>query len=333
MASRKIKVSKMDLKDQVKNNLDELNIQYNEYDTRIAFSCPIHGSDNRNSLSILTDGPAAGTWKCWTNGCHEEYPGLKNLFKKLNEIYHTDVSTLFNITSGQSKPVKKVKMSEDRVSFRKKLWIPPKYFLDRGYTRFILDKYDVGYCHDKDDFLFNRIVVPIYNEEGTMVEGALGRNINEKCKECNLFHWEKRGCPKNSVDEFYALKWLNIKGFSMGEYLYNYWFVNKLKNNFIILTEGCGDVWKFEEAGIHCSLAMFGVSWSSKRTQLLEKLGVYKIVLALDNDEAGNENREKIRQKLIKYYDIYDIWPEGKDFGESSTTYIKEEVDKICDKM
>lgn len=43
------------------------------YNDRISFSCPIHESDNPESLSVFTTGHTKiGNWKCWTQGCEEE---------------------------------------------------------------------------------------------------------------------------------------------------------------------------------------------------------------------------------------------------------------------
>lgn len=53
--------------------LDHFDIEYTQYEDRLSFPCPIHGSDNEESLSIWITGHSyAGNWRCFTNACEQE---------------------------------------------------------------------------------------------------------------------------------------------------------------------------------------------------------------------------------------------------------------------
>ncbi len=53
--------------------LEYFSIDYVTYQDRVSFTCPIHDSDNEESLSIFTDGHTSkGNWRCWTNACEQE---------------------------------------------------------------------------------------------------------------------------------------------------------------------------------------------------------------------------------------------------------------------
>jgi hypothetical protein len=67
------------------------------------------------------------------------------------------VSVISNGNKTQSDNIKLPK----RQQIRKLLSIPSSYFLERGYSKEILDKYDVGDCNAPNKEMSNRAVVPI----------------------------------------------------------------------------------------------------------------------------------------------------------------------------
>ena len=53
--------------------LDYFAVDYVMSPEKITAMCPIHGSDNEDSLTIyLNNDGYPGIWKCWTNGCEAE---------------------------------------------------------------------------------------------------------------------------------------------------------------------------------------------------------------------------------------------------------------------
>ena len=59
-----------------------------------------------------------------------------------------------------------------REKLRQMLQIPSEYYTNRGYSKEVLDKYDVGLYNKR-----NRVVVPVYDDKYKHVAGFLGRSI------------------------------------------------------------------------------------------------------------------------------------------------------------
>lgn len=68
--------------------LSYFNIKYTHYPNRVAFTCPIHGSDNIESACIFKRGTKYnGNFQCWTHHCENHigysiYDFFKYLLKK-----------------------------------------------------------------------------------------------------------------------------------------------------------------------------------------------------------------------------------------------------------
>jgi DNA primase len=95
------------------------------------------------------------------------------------------------------------------------------------------------------------------------------------------------------------------------------------------LVEGPGDVWRLEEAGIQNSVAMFGVNLTDEQAILLECSGAMTVVLAEDNDAAGeiaiNELKDQLRGYNLKVYK-----PSAKDVGEMTIADLRKELVPLC---
>jgi len=154
----------------------------------------------------------------------------------------------------------------------------------------------------------NRVLVPIITRNGEIV-GASGRKI--------------RGDGP---------KWLHIpKGISTNQNLFNINFVEP-KNNTVILCEGPIDVLKLESANIHNSLAIFGSSLTDGQRQLLDKLKIENVVLALDNDRAGKKATSIISRILKEHsYDVKKLSfdEKYKDIGEMPIFLLRRKQFKI----
>ena len=74
MANQDITILIAKIVEDIEIVLDHFNIEYTKYHDRIAFTCPIHGSDNDESLCIYLnpEDPVSCNWLCWTNHCEEE---------------------------------------------------------------------------------------------------------------------------------------------------------------------------------------------------------------------------------------------------------------------
>ena len=335
--------------------LDFLQIDYNNNSAYYSLKCPIHGSSKGGSVSIYKN---TGIWQCWTNGCQEEYGRgffnfLEGYFESIGQpktisdiatlcvqIINYDISNLHNIEDYDQKIesvqvvnalLKERKLLQGKVlrkSIREKLYIPAQYYLDRGYNAEVLDKYDVGLCTTQGKEMFGRVVVPVYDDDYKYMVGCLGRTRYPKCEKCKMCHSSKRDCPSNSIEELWASKWNNSKNFKMENYLYNYWFSKPWikQNKTVVIVEGQGDVWRLEEAGVNCSVGVFGSKLTDGQRMILEASGAQNIIIAPDNDEAGEKFRTQIREKCNRLFNIFDISLVKKDFGEMSIDETKKLV-------
>lgn len=325
-----------------------LHIDYNEYPNRIAMKCPVHDGDTEDKCTIFTKGQkAVGNWVCWSGNCHVKYGrdivGFVRgvLSKRLDrEVGRGEViSNLAKLIKCDDAQIKFEDTNEiDAIFLEKvetvplinrqevitKLNIPSKYYIERGFSKEILIKYDIGECYTKGKPMFLRAVVPVYDFNYNLV-GVTGRSIQPTCNKCKYCHFENLSCPTTSYERYQHSKWINSKGFNKTLHLYN---LIKAKNeinrtNTAILVEGPGDVWKLEESGIHNSLAMFGLSLNDSQLNILEKLSIYNLVCLTDKDEAGLEAREIITNKCSRMFNVHHIDLPKKDVGDMSVKELQ----------
>ena len=207
------------------------------------------------------------------------------------------------------------------------LEFPCEYYLNRGYSKDILDKYDVGLYKKR-----NRVVVPVYDDNYKYVAGFLGRSIWGQCDKCKKWHEPNLKCPSTSYEIKECEKWLN-GSFQSTNYLYNYWFAVEhiRKSGVAILVEGAGDVWRLEQNGIHFSLALFGTDMTDAQRVLLDRSGAMSIIVMLDSDKAGQEGAKKLKSQLGRQYRMY--FPKIKqDAGELNQDEITEDIKPIIEK-
>ena len=206
-----------------------------------------------------------------------------------------------------------------RYQVREKLQIPSAYFINRGFSAKILDKYDVG-----DYKLMNRVFVPVYNNKYTGCVGWIARTIWEKCAECGIYHANDMVCNEINDNNSTKNKWINKPHFQTKYYLYNYWFAAEhiKKTRTAILVEGAGDVWKLEENGINIGLGIFGDALSSEQHLLLLHAGIHNIILAMDMDKAGRIAENKIINLLKRTHNVHTVELNKKDIGDTDNEEI-----------
>jgi 5S rRNA maturation endonuclease (ribonuclease M5) len=281
----------------------------------------------------------------WQKAGDEMYPfsktvelALKILKKDFKDINVSNINKEKNNFSRHihtiSTPDIKHAPSITRVTIRNTLNIPSQYYLDRGFSSKILDKYDVGLCSNPKKEMFNRVVVPIYNQDYTNMVGCTGRSIYNKCDKCGYFHNPKSDCVTGKYAWKYS-KWKHNKDFKSKDHLYNLWFAKKhiIESGVAIIVESPGNVWKLEQAGIHNSVAIFGTSMSDRQKMLLDCSGAMSIIIALDPDEAGLEGGKKITEKCSRTYNTKTIDCLETDIGEMKVkdiqNIIKPEIGKL----
>jgi len=363
-----LKVLSDHLCDQIELLLESLGVgEYKDMGRMISMSCPIHDGDNESAFNLYHQGDNyRGNWKCRTHKCEETFKGsiigfirgclsrsklgwekpgddvcsfqeaidfatsflkqdLDNFKVCTKNIEKTTfVNTVKYISNEKTKPVSVI----SRSLIQKNLDIPSKYFISRGFSREILNKYDVGECTTSGKEMFGRAVVPIYDIEYKHMIGCSGRSIYDMCTMCNSYHDNNSECIKND-DNWKNSKWKHSYGFKSQEHLYNYWFAKDLiqKSGIVILVESPGNVWRLEESGIHNSVAIFGSSLADKQKMLLDISGAMTIITIMDNDEAGKSATQQIYNKCNRTYNIKSIdLKEHNDIGSMTVQQIKEQI-------
>ncbi len=172
-----------------------------------------HGSDNSHALRFHPNGHSVrGFWQCHTKSCHnifrptvlglargimsaqqfgwtcktDKYVTFDDTLKFLLSLYKINIQNLkvqiedldkrkFLQQTGWYMPAKSATKLIEREKVRARLEYPCKYFIDRGFTPEILNKYDVGYCDDPTKPMYQRCVVPVYDEDGKYMIQHLGR--------------------------------------------------------------------------------------------------------------------------------------------------------------
>ena len=334
-----------------------INIKYRN-DQLIKSACPVHGGDNSVACNFYPSGDHVVHWKCRTHSCEDhfgknmigfirgcisrskyewEHKGDKeatfaeavdflleitgqkfsDIKEKDNSIlemsrFNTMVWTMFG--DSEDGPISSI----TREFYREHTKIPAQYYLDRGYSYEVLNKYDVGFCDKEGKQMYNRCIVPIYNQDMTSIVGFSGRSIFGQCEKCKFYHDPEDRC------KFFP-KWRHSKGFQKEKWLYNYWYAkDHVKDSgAAILVESPGNVWRLEEAGIHNSVAIFGTALNQSQKDLLDSLGAMSLIILMDNDDAGESAAAKIIHACSNQYRIYKPTINKNDIGDMTQEDIR----------
>lgn len=344
----KIKVVCDKICDRIYDFLDHFKLEYRDNGRFITMSCPIHGGDNDTALNLYYTGDTyRGNWNCRTHHCehvfkgsiigfirgilsHQKYAWTKNGDDVVSFQEALDYATNFlnlslpdiKVSANEQEKNTFIKnskiLSQDkidkkssitRIMVRKNLEIPSKYFLSRGFSKEVLNKYDVGDCISPNKEMSNRAVVPIYDIDYHSMIGCTGRSIDNELKP----------------------KWRHNSGFKAEENLYNLWFAKEYIKNTgcVIIVESPGNVWKLEQNNIHNSVAIFGSNLSDRQKTLLDISGAMSIILIMDNDDAGEKARQQIYNKCHRTYNIHNIRINKNDIADMSDSEIQEQIRKF----
>ena len=102
----------------------------------------------------------------------------------------------------------------------------------------------------------------------------------------------------------------------------------------VILAESVIDACSFHQAGVRNSIPLYGINgFTSDHHDLLKREGVKRVVLALDNDEAGRRATDSIKERLTEAgVEVRAVeWPEGvKDANEVLVSWSAELLREIA---
>lgn len=320
--------------------MGELGVKVSNIGNRFAFSCPVHGSNNPDSGCVYKNNYI---WKCFTNECQTEigksvFHLVKHVLEEQreNKVGFNDVVKYITGLLGEidtaaviMPEIKKERVVQPgfltREEARKRLRIPSSFFLSKGFSKEILDRYDVGDCKNTQSDMKYRVVVPIYDDDYKMVVGCVGRTKNSQCSKCNKYHYGDN-CPTNALEFKWSSKWTVSKNFKIENYFYNLWFAKPFiqETKTVILVEGQSDIWRLEEAGIHNALGLFGARLTPPQSIILDELSPYRVIIATDNDKTGASVGQKIKDRLSSFYQTSILTMPKKDFGDMSVTEVKQ---------
>lgn len=311
-----------------------LGMQIEVLGDNIYCSCPAHeGSDNPRAFSFSKD---KGIWKCWTRDCQMHYRNdifgvirgalskdsgvdvgfsetlkwccsflgiskAKNKIVQFSPIEENDFSRIVNTIN--SKIIIDKDCEEIELECNK---IPSAYFISRGFKKETLETFEVGDCTEKSSKLYDRSIIPIYNDSGDKIIASIARSIKEYKN------------PKFLITP---------KGFDKRYFFYNYHrAIEYVKlSSSLIIVEGQSDVWRLYEAGIKNVVSVFGRTLSKEQEHKLSLMPLTSLIILLDNDQAGREAKVQLQRQLNRMYKLSFPRIPTKDVGEMSV----EQINKI----
>jgi DNA primase len=280
------------------------------YDNQLRSTCPIHNGDNPTAFAYDLE---KHLWMCFTGDCGggdifdlvEKISGFSfNTFADL--ITYT--ATLFSINiSGMNLDVRREQIQQENQRWlqymSKKKHKNSEYDISnigeleridsyRDFEPLTLERFKISYS-----VLYNRIVVPLHDEEGHVV-----------------------GITMRRCDESEKIKWLHKpRNIDTGEILFNYPVGNHVDLNYVYVTEGVFDAIKTWQNGTDSVVACLGSHLTETQEKMLLKRYT-TIILAYDNDKAGRAATVKAIERLKFKADLYVLDLENfKDPGEVET--------------
>lgn len=291
-------------------------------------TCPLHHGDNPEAFVWNY---RTGLWYCFT-GCNTG----GDIFSFIAEIYHYDQQTQFKALIQKTAEVLNLditgmELGERASAYRRELFTWMEYMerkknhnTNREFdartlgTLYKLNSYR-NFTQDTIEYFksryiqeFNRIAIPIYDENSILV-GVTMRRLSSDSDEPKWLHRPKH------IDT--------------GNILYNYNNIPEHKDG-VWIVEGCFDVWNvhqmlFEGTEVIPSIvATFGAHMTDEQEALILERFTY-VTLAYDNDSAGHAATKKAIERLkhkvnLRILDLRNRKDVGEieDFEEFKNTPI-----------
>lgn len=274
-------------------------------------------SNNNTSLSIDKQ---TGNFVDFSASIRGSIDELVKITLNLNSIEdaQTWVSTrdASVLIKKEHKPKLKYPKSLDR-AFIENLTPDYSYWIKRGISEETLKLFGGGVCNEGK--MRGRYVFPVYNSKEKLI-GVAGRDLWDSHPEYNRPKWKLIAPPEYG------------KHYWIYPFFVNYQIIRDWDE--IVLVESVGDMLALWEAGVKCSLVLFGTDLGQPRLVSLLKLNPKRIIVALNNDSGnglvGNLAAEKVIKQLSKHFapeQIINGVPDingKKDFGEMSKEEILE---------
>lgn len=272
-----------------------------------------------------------GIWFCWTQRCHDDWGqdslGLIRAIKqcsfpeaiKYAERFTKDkkvdetlqdrkIEKEFRRIDNWKKHLTQKVYEEDIL---KRLGSANGYAKQRNIREDLFEEMGAGYA--REGTMKHRIVFPVRDIKGRII-GFTGRRLYDTNEWKNFPKWKHHGFEKgiNLFNIHRAKKYIRDK-------------------HQVILCEGPFDMMRFEEAGFHNVVSIFGTHITQGQITLLCQSLVMDVVLALDHDDAAiktlGKNVSILHSNLFNVEIIYA--KRGGDWADMSVEEIREIMESL----
>lgn len=291
-------ISKATIK-KIKDNIpiETVISQYTDINSQNKANCNIHG-ESEPSLQVY---PETNSWFCF--GCNQGGDLIKYIelsegmdfieaVKKIadneridieyNSIETFSISDLMRLIS-DLKDVENEQVFDESILERYNR--QHKYLLELGYQPETLKEFEVGYCYEQNDELFDRITIPWRDYDGNLI-AVMGRDVSDDKK----------------------VKYIAKRGSSKKKHLFNLHKAKEYADKGLIVCECEKSVMRLYEFGFKNAIAL-GNSDLGDRKWLLRRF-TEKVYLCLDNkeiDKAGERAFKKICKQLKPLLQVFHI--------------------------
>ncbi len=254
--------------------------------------CPVHGGDN---LTAWSYNARLGIWRCWTHGCQDVYgSSVSGLARALNVEVPSGVKVDIVVPN-----VNKL----DPYARRWNLQYDHPYLQQRGWDADTCRWFEIGVVEDRHNQ--ECVAFTVYDLDGVHV-GYTKRAIR----------YQGSGS-----------KWRHTDGLRTGWLLYGSQFLTDL--NWLILTESPWDCLYLLRHGVRNVVATFGASLTYGQRQIVERLGIKRLVVAWDRDEAGVRAAQRLRKvwfrDLVVLTPCFEPYKDADELPSWAVSYLFEE--------
>jgi 5S rRNA maturation endonuclease (ribonuclease M5) len=339
--------------------LGELGVSLRPAGKMLVGPCPVHGGDRADAFNLYPDGHTVrGVWSCRTRSCQHKY--TRTLFGLARGVLSQQRGSELSVREAidwlcaflgvawgglrvdAADAAKRRFVAEmgrlgrdvetpddgwDLGTVRSRLVCPSPYFLARGYSAEVLDRFSVGEPRVSDPAspMHGRAVVPVFSRGGGRVAGVTGRSLFEKCGGCQRWHSPAEDCPAEDHRHRprYA-KWRN-SGFERGHTLYGLAQAAPAIRRTLtaVLVEGPGDLLRLVEGGVDNAVALLGVDLTDPQQALIEASGAMNVAVLTDADAAGQGAHAELARRLGRGFRLSFPRLDRKDLGEYTPAEIR----------
>ena len=307
--------------------------------------CPFH-NEKTPSFSVS---PTKGIYKCF--GCGKGGNAI-NFVMEIGGLSYPEalkeLAAKYNIEFEETKLTKediKIKNEKEGVSlissyanefFKESLWeteegkiIGLNYYLQRGFWKNIIKKFELGYGPKKKSALTKKAINDSYQKKFLELSGlsffnkknnnGVDRFNNRVIFPIHNYSGKVVGFGGRSLSKSHKAKYLNSPEnpiYHKSKILYGLYFskMSISKNNACYIVEGYTDVISMHEIGVENVVSASGTALSSEQINLIRRF-TKNIILLFDSDEAGiNASFKNIDIILKEGMNVKIItFPEGED--------------------